>query len=876
MKLIFRIFGGIVISLFFVSNVYASFNTNDYEGSHNNLTNYGVTGSLDTPFINNNSSALFERSNYDYLKIDDNSQTGFDFSTAFTYEAWIKPLGENWPNDTEALFSHSKGFADGGYHIAIDSYWTPKGTIRAYALDGDGHSSSYYCADTISRQEWTHIAVVFDGSQTGSGQFKFYYNGVVCSTTDGGSTGNVETILNSSVPVYIGGATHDSVYPSLISSWYFDGLMDEVRLWNDVRTSQEISDNYYSELSDVHAQGLVSYYPFDDLYIPGGTPTPTETPTLTDSDGDGYYAEVNDCADTNASIHPGAIETCDGLDNNCTGGIDENLSRQTSCGYGACLGNVGNETCTAGTWGGDTCNPLAGAEQETCDNIDNDCDSSVDEDLNQQSFNQNGLCSGNTDICSAGEWLPYEENYIPVSEICDGLDNDCNNSIDENLSGLTSCGVGACASEGEITCINGIEDNTCTEGTPVTETCDNIDNDCDGSSDENLTRTTTCGIGSCSENVGYETCTSGTWGNDTCSQFEGATVETCDNLDNDCDGSIDEDLDQSTSNQNGLCSGNTEFCSSGDWFPSSQNYEPIFEICDNNDNDCDGLVDEDLTQPSTCGIGACLGNEGYETCTAGTWGDNTCDPYAGVEQETCDNSDNDCDGTVDEDLNRQSLDQYGLCSGNTDICSAGEWLPNEENYIPVSETCDGLDNDCDNSTDEDLFRPSSNINGLCSGNTDVCASATWVANGGNYQPMSEICDGLDNNCDGSEDEGNVCDLDLDGVPNAQDFCPNTSEDAFTKLGVNRWMWIDSNWKSTPSNGKGPVVNYTITLTKGCSCSQILNSLNANKPLQYGEMDGLRKFGCTIGIMNDFIKLVNTSNHSFIGSWFFNLNGGGFK
>jgi hypothetical protein len=123
------------------------------------------------------------------------------------------------------------------------------------------------------------------------------------------------------------------------------------------------------------------------------------------------------------------------------------------------------------------------------------------------------------------------------------------------------------------------------------ETCDNIDNDCDETIDEDLTQPTTCGQGECAGNTGTETCTAGTWGSDTCDPFAGAAAETCDNL----------------------------------------------------DNDCDGPVDEDLTQPTTCGQGECAGNAGTETCTAGTWVNDTCDPFAGAAAETCDNLDNDCD-----------------------------------------------------------------------------------------------------------------------------------------------------------------------------------------------------------------------------------------
>jgi hypothetical protein len=73
------------------------------------------------------------------------------------------------------------------------------------------------------------------------------------------------------------------------------------------------------------------------------------------------------------------------------------------------------------------------------------------------------------------------------------------------------------------------------------------------------------------------------------------------------------------------------------------------ETCDNLDNDCDGSIDG-LTQATTCGLGECSGNTGEETCTAGVWGGDTCDPLAGATAETCDGLDNNCDGTADDGL----------------------------------------------------------------------------------------------------------------------------------------------------------------------------------------------------------------------------------
>jgi hypothetical protein len=131
-----------------------------------------------------------------------------------------------------------------------------------------------------------------------------------------------------------------------------------------------------------------------------------------------------------------------------------------------------------------------------------------------------------------------------ANELCDGKDNNCSGAIDEgfDIGTVCSAGIGACKTTGSKICAADGLSTVCnaTPGAPSIEVCDNIDNDCDGSVDENLTRQTTCGVGACSGNTGIETCTAGTWGNSTCNPFAGATAEVCDDgIDNDCDGYID-------------------------------------------------------------------------------------------------------------------------------------------------------------------------------------------------------------------------------------------------------------------------------------------------------------------------------------------------
>lgn len=134
----------------------------------------------------------------------------------------------------------------------------------------------------------------------------------------------------------------------------------------------------------------------------------------------------------------------------------------------------------------------------------------------------------------------------------------------------------------------------------------------------------------------------------------------------------------------------------------------VLEICDNVDNDRNGLIDDGITQAcytgtaSTQDVGLCHG--GTTTCSAGAFGG--CVGEVLPTAESCNNLDDNCNGVIDEAVTQACYtgpaptNGVGVCHGGTQTCNSGAFGGCAGQVLPAAETCNGLDDDCNGLVDE--------------------------------------------------------------------------------------------------------------------------------------------------------------------------------
>ena len=569
----------------------------------------------------------------------------------------------------------------------------------------------------------------------------------------------------------------------------------------------------------------------DDSVDPSGMST-----WYADADADGYgdaddsadrcdagpdgVTDATDCDDADGAVNPAATELCDGIDNDCDGDTDEDDASDATWwqmdgdgdGYGdpgtgapSCVqptGQVADATDCDDDDG--AINPAA---TELCDGLDNDCDGLVDDDdsalgdpstwYEDADSDGYGAASTATDAClqpsgsvaQAGDCDDASATVNPdATELCDGLDNDCDGDADEDdaadaatwyadadgdgaadpSASALACSQpsGFVATSADIDC----DDADAAQHPGADELCNGEDDDCDGATDED------------------EAIDVHTWYADVDGDGHGDAAST------------DIDCDQPTGFVEPGAPGD-EDCDDTD----ASQHPGADERCNGEDDDCDGSIDEDSAVDVLTWY-ADVDGDGFGTPSitdtdcdqpTGFVGNRTdCDDTDGAQHpgadELCNGEDDDCNGDIDEDSAVDVLTWYADADADGygdpavvdyDCTQPSEFVPNLDDcddsdsaqHPGADERCNGEDDDCDGSTDEDsavdVLTWYADVDGdgygdAASPDLDCDQPSGFTADSGDcddtdaaqHPGADERCNGEDDDCDGAADEDSAVDV----------------------------------------------------------------------------------------------------------------------
>ncbi|MBK7440370.1 MAG: T9SS type A sorting domain-containing protein [Bacteroidetes bacterium] len=577
--------------------------------------------------------------------------------------------------------------------------------------------------------------------------------------------------------------------------------------------------------------------------------------SFADVDGDGYTSDV-DCQDNNAAINPGAAEICNGIDENCDGNIDEGVqTTYYADADGDTYGDAGSTTMACSMPEGyvedaTDCNDVDAAinpaATEVCNGVDDNCDGNIDEGLTFTTYYADadgdtyGDAGSSTSTCDGAP-----EGYVSdatdcndadaavnpgATEVCNGIDDNCDGNIDEGLtfttyyadadgdtygdagSSTTTCDG---APEGYVSDATDCNDADAAVNPGATEVCNGIDDNCDGNIDEGVQNTyyadadgdsygdagsTTM---ACSAPEGYVS--DATDCNDADAAVNPGATEVCNGIDDNCDGNIDEGVQNTyyadaDGDTYGDAGSTTMACSAPEGYVSDATdcndadaaVNPgATEVCNGIDDNCDGNIDEGVQNTYYAdadgdGYGdaasttmACEAPEGY-TADATDCNDADAAVNPGAT-EVCNGIDDNCDGNIDEGVQSTFYadadgDGYGDAGSTTMACEAPEGYVSDAtdcndgdaSVNPAgTEVCNGIDDNCDGNIDEgvqstfyadadgDGYGDAGSTTMACEAPEGYTADAADCNDGdASVNPgASEVCNGVDDNCDGNIDEG---------------------------------------------------------------------------------------------------------------------------
>jgi large repetitive protein len=572
---------------------------------------------------------------------------------------------------------------------------------------------------------------------------------------------------------------------------------------------------------------------------------------VVDIDGDGVSVEDGDCDDNDASVYPDATEECDEIDNNCDGAIDEDLQGtyyEDADGDGFGNAEVTMESCEApegytedSTDCDDTSADVSPGADEVCDGADNNCDGTIDEETATDATTWYMDADTDTygDPAVSMNSCDQPEGYVEdmtdcndqsatdfpgADELCDGADNNCDTFVDEDSAtdastwymdsdadtfGDPAVSMNSCSQPtGYVADMNDCDDAVDTINPDADEYCDAIDNNCDGTIDED---------NAMDASSWYMDADTDTFGDpavsmNSCSQPTGYVADM-----NDCDDSVDtinpdaDELCTDTIDEN--CDGDTilDAVDTSTWYDDydSDTYgDPnwTMDSCTQptgyvaNALDCDDfdststIISDDADCDGTLTTDDCDDNDASSTIVAddgdcdGTLTDDDCDDNNPVSETVF--TDGDCDGALtgtdcddsDPSLNEMDLDQDGVTTCGADYDGDGVIGFDERDCDDYNNTVMGIDNDgdgfsvcLDDCDDNDEY--TNTAMGTSEADTSLCVT-DWDGDGyGSDDPMNGVDAGTD--CDDADEDINADDIDGDGVST----CDGDCDDNDTSIGI---------------------------------------------------------------------------------------------